>query len=364
DYLPDDVSEGWSIARRARLRQTWIELQLLLARMCEQRGELDEAAAALGRLLAKDGADERAAQELVRLLLRRGRTAEARRVHERAPHTRSELGIAPSPGSLKLERELHTDRPKHLPSGTVTFLLTDIEGSSRHWEYDVDAMQAVVARHDQLLSDGIGECSGTIVKKGEDGDSLLAGFRHAIDAVVAACRIQRALLAEPWTTSAPIRVRMALHTGDAKPQEGDYVAPALALGARMRASGHGGQILLTQATHDLIRDALPEGVQLLDLGEYRLLDFGHPPRVFQATDQGLLSDFPPLRAADPSLATAPSGTAIPVLPSPLIGRERELTTSRELLLRDDMRLLTLTGAPGTGKTRLSLQLATDLRDQF
>src|SRR5262245_27510044 len=184
DYLPDDVSEGWSIARRARLRQTWIELQLLLARMCEQRGELDEAAAALGRLLAKDGADERAAQELVRLLLRRGRTAEARRVHERALHTLSELGIAPSPGSLKLERELHTDRPKHLPSGTVTFLLTDIEGSSRHWEYDVDAMQAVVARHDQLLSDGIGECSGTIVKKGEDGDSLLAVFGHAIDAVV------------------------------------------------------------------------------------------------------------------------------------------------------------------------------------
>src|SRR5262249_56357742 len=90
DYLPDDVSEGWSIARRARLRQTWIELQLLLARMCEQRGELDEAAAALGRLLAKDGADERAAQELVRLLLRRGRTAGARRVHERALHTLSE----------------------------------------------------------------------------------------------------------------------------------------------------------------------------------------------------------------------------------------------------------------------------------
>jgi transcriptional regulator with AAA-type ATPase domain/predicted ATPase/DNA-binding SARP family transcriptional activator len=364
DYLPDDVSEDWSIARRERLRQTWIELQLLLARVCEQRGELDEAAAALRRLLAKDGADERAAQELVRLLRRRGQAAEARRVHERLIHTLSELGIDPSPGSLKLERELHTDRPKHLPSGTVTFLLTDIEGSSRHWEHDVDAMRAVVARHDDLLSAGIGACSGTIVKKGEDGDSLLAVFGLATDAVVAACRIQRALLAEPWTTAVPIRVRMALHTGDARPHEGDYLAPALTRCARLRAAGHGGQILLTQATHDLVRDALPAGVRLMELGEYHLPDFGHPTRIFQVAGEGLPPDFPPLRTADPSLATPPGATTIPILTSALIGRDRELSVSRELLLRDDMHLLTLTGAPGTGKTRLSLQLATDLRDQF
>ena len=364
DYLPDDVSEDWSIPRRERLRQTWIELQLLLARVCEQRGELDEAAAALRRLLAKDGADERAAQELVRLLLRRGQPAEARRVHDRLIHTLSELGIDPSPGSLKLERELHTDRPKHLPSGTVTFLLTDIEGSSRHWEHDVDAMRAVVARHDDLLSAGIGACTGTIVKKGEDGDSLLAVFGLATDAVVAACRIQRALLAEPWTTAVPIRVRMALHTGDARPHEGNYLAPALTRCARLRAAGHGGQILLTQATHDLVRDALPAGVRLMELGEYHLPDFGHPTRIFQVAGEGLPPDFPPLRTADPSLATPPGATTIPILTSALIGRDRELSVSRELLLRDGMHLLTLTGAPGTGKTRLSLQLATDLRDQF
>jgi predicted ATPase/DNA-binding SARP family transcriptional activator len=364
EYLPDDLHSDWSIARREELRQTWVGLQLTLARVCEQRGELDEAAAALRRLLAKDGADERAAQELVRLLLRGGMVTEARSVHARLLDVLSEMGLEPSPGSLKLERELRTDRPEQLPSGPVTFLLTDIEGNIRHWEHDSDMMRAALARHDHLLTSGIARFNGIVVKKGEEGDSLLAVFRQPSDAVVAASRIQRALLAESWPTATPIRVRMALHTGDAKPQEGNYVGLALTHGARLRAAAHGCQILLTKTTCDLVHDSLPADIKLVGLGDYKLRDFTHPTPIFQVAGEGLPRDFPPLRTADASLATGPGASRLPILPSSLIGRDWELTVVRDLLLREDMRLLTLTGAPGTGKTRLGLQLATDLRDQF
>jgi transcriptional regulator with AAA-type ATPase domain/predicted ATPase/class 3 adenylate cyclase len=364
EYLPDDLHADWSIARREELRQTWVGLQLTLARVCEQRGELDEAAAALRRLLAKDGADERAAQELVRLLLRGGMVDEARSVHERLLDVLGEMGVEASPGSLKLERELRTDRPERLPSGPVTFLLTDIEGNIRHWEHDSDTMRAALARHDHLLAAGIARCNGIVVKKGEEGDSLLAVFRRPSDAVDAASRIQRALLAESWPTATPIRVRMALHTGDARPQEGNYVGLALTHGARLRAAAHGCQILLTKTTYDLVHDSLPADIKLVDLGEYKLRDFTHPTPIFQVAGERLPRDFPPLRTADASLATAPGASPLPILLSALIGRDWELTVVRDLLLREDMRLLTLTGAPGTGKTRLGLQLATDLRDQF
>jgi transcriptional regulator with AAA-type ATPase domain/predicted ATPase/DNA-binding SARP family transcriptional activator len=364
DYLPDDLHADWSIARREELRQTWIGLQLTLARVCEQRGDLDEAAAALRRLLAKDEADERAAQELVRLLLRGGMVAEARGVHERLLDVLSEMGVGPSPGSLKLERELRADQPERLPRGPVTFLLTDIEGNIRHWEDDPDTMRAALGRHDTLLTTGIARCNGIVVKKGEEGDSLLAVFRQPSDAVIAAARVQRALLAESWPTATPIRVRMALHTGDAKPQEGNYVGLTLTHGARLRAAAHGGQILLTKTTYDVVHDSLPADIKLLGLGEYRLRDFTHPTPIFQVAGEGLPRDFPPLRTADSSLATPPGAAPLPILPSALIGRDWELTVVRDLLLRENVRLLTLTGAPGTGKTRLGLQLATNLCDQF
>ena len=364
EYLPDDIHEVWSIARRGELRQTWIELQLLLARLCEQRGEGDEATAALRRLLAKDACDERAAQELVRLLLRRGQPTDARRVYERLIQALRDLNIEPSPGSLKLEREIDTERPEHLPTGTVTFLLTDIEGSMRSWEQDSETMRTALVRHDQLLAAGIRDHNGTIIKKRGEGDSLFAVFGRASDAVVAACNIQQRLLAESWVTATPIRVRMALYTGEAHPQDGDYLGTVVNRCARLRAAAHGGQVLLAQATHDLVRRTLPASIKLTDLGEHQLRDFIQPERVFQATEADMPTDFPPLRISDTWPAVPRRPPAFPIEPSALIGREREIAAGRDLLLRDDVRLLTLTGPPGTGKTRLGLQLATDLRDQF
>jgi predicted ATPase/class 3 adenylate cyclase len=364
EYLPEDVQEVWSIARRGELRQIWIELQLLLARLCEQRGEFDEAVAALRRLLAKDAGDERAAQELVRLLLRRGQPLDARRVYERLLQDLRELSIQPSPGTLKLERELDTDRPEHLPTGTVTFLLTDIEGSMRNWEQDSETMRVALVRHDQLIAVGIRDHNGTVIKKRGEGDSLFAVFARPSDAVVAACGIQRALLAESWATATPIRVRMALYTGEAHPQDGDYLGTVVNRCARLRAAAHGGQILLAQATYNLVHGALPADITLTDLGEHQLRDFLRPERVFQATGAGMPASFPPLRISDTWPAVPRRAPTFPIEPSPLIGREREMAAGRDLLLRDDVRLLTLTGPPGTGKTRLSLQLAGDLRDQF
>jgi predicted ATPase/class 3 adenylate cyclase len=364
EYLPDDIYEDWSAARREELKQSWVELQLLLARHAEQRHALDEAADALRRVLANDSCDERAAQELVRLLLRRGQPGDARRVYERLIQALRDLGIDPAPGILKLERELSADRPEHLPTGTVTYLLTDVEGSLRLWDENVDAMRVALARHDELLSAGIMEHGGAVIKMRNEGDSFFAVFSRASDAVAAAYSIQRALMAESWVTPTPLRVRMALNTGEDEVRDSDYYGPAVSRCARLRAAAHGGQILLAQATYDLVHDALPADGELIDLGEHQLRDFSHPERVYQLAGTGLPKAFPSLRGADGRLVAAPGAPTLPAVSSPLIGREQELRTLSDHLLRDDVRLLTLTGPPGTGKTRLGLQLASDLRDRF
>jgi predicted ATPase/class 3 adenylate cyclase len=364
DYLPDELYEDWSIARRDQLKGLWVELQLLLARHAIQQHEPDEAAIALRRVFANDPSDERAAQELVRLLLRRGQPAAARTVYDRLIESLDDLGIDPAPGVLKLERELIAERPEHLPTGTVTFLLTDIDGSQRFWEQDPEAMRDAMVRHDDLLAAGIGEHNGIIVRMHGEDDSCFAVFSRPSDAVAAACTLQRALTAERWPTPTAIRVRMALNTGEVEVYDGDYVGLAVHRCARLRSAAHGGQILLAQATYDLIHDALPSGIELIDLGEHQLRDFIHPERILQIAGNGLLRDFPTLWGTGTGRTVRPNAPILPVTPSPLIGREHELEAVGDLLLRDDVRLVTLTGPPGTGKTRLGLQLASDLRDQF
>jgi predicted ATPase/class 3 adenylate cyclase len=250
------------------------------------------------------------------------------------------------------------DAATPLPTGTVTFLFTDIEGSTRLWEQYPAAMDLALARHDALAADLIRQYGGTLVKHRGEGDSLFAVFPRAMDAVGAAAELQQALVAESWPDAVPLHVRIALQTGDAVVRDGDYFGPAVNRCARLRAAAHGGQVLLSAATQELVRDQLPEGVRLRDLGECRLRDLARPEHLFQLLAPDLPGDFPPLQ----SLAARPNN--LPLQPTPLLGREREAAAVRDLLRRLDVRLVTLTGPGGTGKTRLGLQVAADLLDEF
>jgi predicted ATPase/class 3 adenylate cyclase len=245
-----------------------------------------------------------------------------------------------------------------LPGGTVTFLLTDVEGSTALWEQAPEAMRAALARHDELFEAAIREHSGVHIRPRGEGDSRFAVFAGAPEALAAALEIQRAFAAERWPTPRPIQVRIGLHTGEAELRDGDYYGSAVNRCARIRAIGHGGQTLLSEATAALLRNDLPATTSLVDLGEHRLKDLVRPERVFQLTSSDLRTDFPPLVSLD----ARPNN--LPVQPTPLIGRQREIEAVRDLLSRHDVRLVTLTGPGGTGKTRLALQVTAELIDDF
>jgi predicted ATPase/class 3 adenylate cyclase len=237
--------------------------------------------------------------------------------------------------------------PPDLPTGTVTFLYTDVEGSTRRWEQQPAATRAAVARHLALLRAAVHAQAGRVFRA--VGDGLCAAFVTAPAALAAAVAAQRALGAEPWGDGGPLRARMALHTGAVEIEAGDYVGACLNRLGRLLAATHGGQVVLSQATADLVRDALPEGVGLRDLGEHRLRDLARPERVFQLLHPDLPAEFPPLRSLD----ALPHNLPLPL--TSFVGRERELATTRALLAAH--RLVTLTGAGGVGKTRLALEAA-------
>src|SRR5919199_1153000 len=200
-----------------------------------------------------------------------------------------------------------------LPTGTITFLFTDIEGSTRLWEQDAAAMRTALARHDALVEAIVAAHQGVVVRPRGEGDSRFAVFARATDAVAAAAALQQALYAEPWPTPTPLRVRMALHTGEA---------------------------------------------DLRDLGEHRLKDLQQPERIFQLVVPDLPGAFPPLTTLD----SRPNN--LPVQRDVLIGREQEVAAVVSMLRRPNVGLVTLTGPGGVGKTRLSLQVAAELAGDF
>ncbi len=242
------------------------------------------------------------------------------------------------------------------PSGTITFLFTDIEGSTRLWESQTGAMQRSLARHDQVVRKAIESHFGYVFKT--VGDAFCAAFATAMDGLEASLDAQRALAAEPWEVEGGIRVRMALHTGTAEEREGDYFGQTLNRVARLLGVGYGGQILVSLVTEELLRDDLPDEVSLRNVGEHRLKDLMRPENVFQVYHPELRPEFPSLKSLD----AHPNN--LPLQPTPFIGREKELAAVQGFLTEDAVRILTLTGPGGTGKTRLSLQAAADLSERF
>jgi predicted ATPase/class 3 adenylate cyclase len=239
---------------------------------------------------------------------------------------------------------------------TLTFLFTDLEGSTRLWERFPEAMRPVIARHDAILHGAVEAWGGQVVKT--TGDGLMAIFSSVAAAVSACVTAQRKLMQESWGEVGSLRVRMGLHSGEAQSRVGDFFGPTVNRAARIMAVGHGGQVLLSAATAALVMDQLPDGAMLRDLGEHRLKDLGRPEHLFQLVHPGLLGEFPPLA----TLNYRPNN--LPVQASSFVGRDAELKEIRGRLVDAGVRLLTLTGPGGTGKTRLALRVAAELIDMF
>ena len=243
-----------------------------------------------------------------------------------------------------------------LPTGPLTFLFTDVEGSTKLWERNPEAMSKALSHHDELIRNAVEANDGFIFKT--VGDAFYVAFSAAAEAVQAAIDAQKSLLSEEWEETGPLKVRIALHTGTAEERGGDYFGPTLNRAARLLSAGHGGQVLLSLSTQELVGDQLPLGVELRDLGVRRLKDLFGPEHIFQLTAPDLPASFPPLKTLDVRVNN------LPIQPTPLLGREREVAEIADLLRHADVRLLTLTGTGGTGKTRLALQSAAELIDEF
>ncbi len=240
-----------------------------------------------------------------------------------------------------------------LPTGTVTFLFTDIEGSTRLLQELGDAYPAVRDRHAEIVRLAVAEGEG--VEVSTEGDSFFVVFTTPGGAVRAAVAAQRELAAEDWS-GPPVPVRMGVHTGEGVLGGDNYLGLDVNRAARIAAAAHGGQIILSGATRGLVEDALPEGVTLRDLGDHRLKDLDHPIHLYDLVVEGIASDFQPPRSLD----ARPNN--LPEQLTSFVGREEEISEICRLLERS--RLLTLTGAGGTGKTRLALQVASETLTRY
>ncbi len=241
-----------------------------------------------------------------------------------------------------------------LPTGTVTFLFTDIEGSTRLLESLGDAYLGLLERHHALLREAIAAGEGTEIST--EGDAFFAVFPSAPRAVAAATQAQRGLAAETWPSNVAVRVRMGLHTGEGRLGGDSYIGLDVHRAARVAAAGHGGQVLVSAATQALAGASPPPGVGFTDLGQHRLKDLSRPEHLWQLTIDGLPAEFPPPKTLD----ATPNN--LPLQLTSFLGRQREVADVLELL--GSNRLMTLTGPGGTGKTRLALQVAAEAADRY
>ena len=239
---------------------------------------------------------------------------------------------------------------------TLAYFFSDLEASTLLWEQYPEAMHGALARHDQILRRAVEAGSGSVVKT--TGDGLMAVFDEPLDAVTAGVRAQRALEEETWAGTDPLRVRIGIHIGEAQPRAGDYYGPAVNRAARVMGAAHGGQILVSGAIVESVGATLPAEMSVRDLGQHRLKDLAGPEQLFQLIVAGLQDQFPALTTLDLRPNNLPTQTSV------FLGRDAELNELRALIDSADIRLLTLTGPGGTGKTRLALQAAVDQLDRF
>jgi len=373
-----DAFENWKAIRAETLR---INLAEVLEDLIQLYSAKEDQVAVTGfaqRWLALDPLNEAAHRVMMRLYAESGlNQAALHQFQSCRKRLLQELGVEPAKETQFLYEHIRSGtyqpgvvrgadaRKKEFPipsttsgqvkpTGTVTFLFTDIEGSTQLWERQPEEMQHAHARHETIIREAMAAYGGYVYKM--VGDGFQVAFSTAPDALEAALSAQRALIAEPWKTDSPLRVRMALHTGVTVEREDDYVGPTLNRIARLLSAGHGGQILLNQVAYDLIRDCLPEDVSLEDLGEHALKDLILPEHIYQLVAEDIPVTFPPLRTADEPPLQLPAQT------TPFIGREDELDKMASLLKNPDSRLITLVGVGGTGKTRLAIQAAERCRD--
>ncbi len=241
------------------------------------------------------------------------------------------------------------------PSGTVTFLFTDIQGSTSLWQDDPESMEIALKRHDEILRKAVNQAGGYVFKT--VGDAFCCVFSKAEDAIRSALAAQLVLQEEPWGTPRPLRVRMSLHTGAARERDNDYFGPTVNRVARIESLAHGGQVVMSRVTAELVRDLLPEGVKLEEKGAHRLKDLARPEEIFQLIHPDLPSLFPPLRSMD----VLPNN--LPIQATPLIGREKEIEALLGYFRDPECRLVSVVGPGGMGKTRIALQVAADLVDK-
>jgi predicted ATPase/class 3 adenylate cyclase len=281
--------------------------------------------------------------QLITALAVLGRQADALRAYQRARDAFGEAGLEPPAELVALERQVASG-VSLAPSGTseVTFLFTDVVGSTQRWESNAPAMAAALAIHDREIAGAVSGHGGRVLKTKGEGDSTVSVFATPADALAAAADAQRAL---------ELPVRMAVHVGTAEARDGDYFGPTLNRAARLRAIAHGGQIICSRAAAEAAEKRLADGLGLIDLGTHQLKDLAEPERVFQLVADGLAAEFPAL------LSLSAAHTNLPAQLTSFIGRETELERVAELL--GASRLVTLTGAGGSGKTRLALQAAAD-----
>lgn len=352
--------DDWQRSQADMLRLHLAQALESLVELCTRQQAWDIAIQYARRWSELDLLNEAAHRALMLVYHQMGQRNTALRQFQRCKELlAAELGIQPAAETTALHQQIQQSvgigSPVELriaqavPTGTVTFLFTDIEGSTRLWETYPSAMQKAFERQEAIIRQTMQAHGGYVYKM--IGDAFQVAFSTATDALHAAIEAQLKLHAEAWGPVGQVKVRMALHTGVTEERGDDYVGPELNRVARIMNAGYGGQVLLSRATTELVRGHLPAGVSLKDYGEHHLKDLEHPEHIYQALVASLPDQYPPLKTIDFLSAN------LPVMATPFVGRRQELEQIEALLASPDCRLITLLGIGGSGKTRLALQAA-------